>query len=131
MRDTSGSTGVGWGESTILSSTCSGGSSGKCISSWAAAYLLFSAIAACLWLRETNKHRNKEDCVERYLAAAALSVSPSPGPPAALAGQRRTGDTFSHLAPRDTRDHCTHQWHLPGRGLTLTSGTQHRPHHML
>lgn len=24
-------------------------------------YLLFSAMAACLWLRETNKHRNKEE----------------------------------------------------------------------
>ena len=23
-------------------------------------YLLFSAMAACLWLRETNKHANKE-----------------------------------------------------------------------
>lgn len=24
-------------------------------------YLLFSAMAACLWLRETNKHTNKEE----------------------------------------------------------------------
>ena len=24
-------------------------------------YLLFSAMAACLWLTETNKHRNKEE----------------------------------------------------------------------
>lgn len=25
------------------------------------AYLLFSAMAACLWLRETNKHTNKKE----------------------------------------------------------------------
>lgn len=25
-------------------------------------YLLFSAMAACLWLRKTNKHTHKEEC---------------------------------------------------------------------